>query len=223
MGRAVPLRHVRASQRTLSAARSEPGCDVHPVRRRTKGKRMSGPRAADTRRPPMPPPPGKMGVCTWCGEAIFFPANHKKAGEVNLRRCWHPGCVDAYKLATQSSWQREACWKRDKGVCATCGIVAVRKGWRRGQKVYYAAPMRSKLGGGIGTPVEWCDLHDWHADHIKPLWSVPPHLPLSERDAWWGIENLQTLCHACHRAKTKREAADRSAHRRLPSPARNES
>lgn len=56
------------------------------------------------------------------------------------------------------------------------------------------------------------DLVALEVDHRRPLWSLTD----DERDDldWWLLGNLQLLCPDCHKAKTKREAADRAALRR---------
>ena len=58
----------------------------------------------------------------------------------NKRANWHPACVKEYKLIAWPNATRREVWKRDKGVCRTCGHQCARK----------------------GTDV-------WHLDHIKPL------------------------------------------------------
>lgn len=50
----------------------------------------------------------------------------------------------------------------------------------------------------------------WDADHIKPLWSIPPDLSLFDRSKWFGLENLQTLCGPHHKAKSRMEASVRA-------------
>lgn len=166
------------------------------------------------RRPPMPPPQ-RAGTCQWCGGAILYPPGHKRAGEPNLRRSWHPECVEVFCIATRSVNQREACWRRDAGRCAACGVVAVRRGWERGREYY---DWTSRHGSGRAVRVSWTDLHEWDADHIKPLWSAPHDLGLADRDQWFGVENLQTLCRACHKAKSAREAAERATVKRPALP-----
>lgn len=45
-------------------------------------------------------------------------------------------------------------------------------------------------------------------DHVRPLWSLTDQERTELR--WWLPFNLQLLCHDCHKAKTKREAAQRA-------------
>lgn len=182
------------------------------------------------RRPPMPPPQ-PAGSCRWCAEPILYPDGHKRAGEPNLRRNWHAECAQRYLLATRSVEQREACWQRDRGRCAACGTTAVRLGWMPdgpGKFTAWNTPDRpwsarvtdadrakqARLGTGVATLVRYGTVHEWDADHVRPLWSAPPDMPLGDRDAWWGLGNLQTLCRACHAGKTAAEAAARAARKR---------
>lgn len=169
-----------------------------------------------TRRPPMPPRVPR-GHCTWCAEPVLFPVGHKRAGELQASRSWHHDCARAYKLAAWGAEQRARCWERDAGKCAACGVLAVRVRWARqgtycgiGQKgdlydVSYVLPVRDDR---------------WDADHIRPLWSAPRDMTLDQRPAWFGLENLQTLCRQCHKAKTAREARHRADARRPVAPLR---
>jgi len=49
----------------------------------------------------------------------------------------------------------------------------------------------------------------WQMDHIKPLIEANGNLD------YWRLQNLQTLCQACHTAKTGREATERAKQRKL--------
>lgn len=53
----------------------------------------------------------------------------------------------------------------------------------------------------------------WEIDHIRPLVSGRG-LSWDERRALFGLANLQTLCRACHVAKTSREAGERAKARK---------
>lgn len=45
-------------------------------------------------------------------------------------------------------------------------------------------------------------------EHVRPLWALTDEQRLELR--WWLPFNLQLLCTRCHKAKTRREAADRA-------------
>lgn len=49
-----------------------------------------------------------------------------------------------------------------------------------------------------------CEHSDWQVDHTLPLWAADGEV------AFWGLDNLQTLCHPCHKAKSAAEAKQRA-------------
>lgn len=67
------------------------------------------------------------GFCRWCGEdlAIF-----RKDGKRNTAIRWHASCSDSY-LSTAPAAQRARIFKRDKGICRSCGVQLL-KGRRQG-------------------------------------------------------------------------------------------
>lgn len=79
------------------------------------------------------------GRCRWCGDFIWQPDD-----TLNLRRRWHPHCVDAYKEAAWPQYARKKVYQRDKGRCAHCG-----KSCRRAWELDHIVPLID--GGG-------CDL-----------------------------------------------------------------
>ncbi len=168
---------------------------------------MSGPRGSFHRKPPLPPQRGR-GWCRWCGTAILHPDLHARAGEPNLRRTWHPDCIAIYRIACGWPDQRKAIYRRDRGRCAVCGRRGrkIARGWYRSARV-----SRRKETGALYCAVAPILRRDWHVDHIVPLWQVPRDLSLVERDRYWGLSNLQTLCEEHHHEKTARESAERAA------------
>jgi len=142
------------------------------------------------RRPAIPHSDAPRGTCRWCGEHIFY-AKGPKQGELDRRRRWHPDCVEVYN-ASDPREARRVVRKRDRGVCADCGIdtYVVRrevrgKGRTRKLRERGYVPRRSL----------------WELDHIVPLIDGGSH----------ALENLQTLCTPCHKQKTAREARERAA------------
>lgn len=196
----------------------------------------------DLRRPPMPffdaAPPG----CRWCGVAEGAHANHP-GREYAVGGCWHDDCLTAYAIAVSSKAQRFFVEKRDFGLCVDCGANREHAEARRKQALLDAkliAPECWEITHhGVGhrdrelrckAPCTWIRpgiIRDWsalpawvgwEADHIVPLWSVDRSLPWPEVIRFWSLENLQTLCAACHKRKCAAEAAERAAIRRGPSP-----
>lgn len=155
------------------------------------------------RRPPMPVGPWPDGRCRWCGED----------GVKKPSLSWHKACVPLYRIACFSSDQRHAVWDRDQGKCAACLHVSPRRVFQG-----FAADCQGVASAWNGRKMEYYPytslrevyVTTWHADHIKPLWSAPRDMPLDDRAAWFGVENLQTLCPPCHARKTADEAAQRA-------------
>ena len=96
-------------------------------------------------------------------------------------------CVHQWKLRTQPAYLRHKVLERDLGVCALCGVDTMAE--IKANNPRWA--MRSSTG------------HLWHADHI---------IPVIEGGGECGIENIRTLCVACHRSETaalRRRMADK--------------
>lgn len=179
--------------------------------------------AASRRRerlPPMPAVSGR-GRCRWCAEKIVYGEGHKRAGQIITRRTWHEPCVRIYKIAAWGEATRRAVYQRDKGVCAECKKASGRRqvGWNRKpaqwipfEQFAWLMPS-SELDPSSYCSRVWPNWENlaWEADHIVPLWSLPEMIPFDQRERWWGLENLQTLCEAHHKAKSAREAALRAA------------
>lgn len=80
---------------------------------------------SDYRKPPKPLHyhSAPKGFCRYCGEEII------KNGKRNNRANWHPACVKKYTLVHFPRETRKAVYRRDQGVCATCGHSSGRRGW----------------------------------------------------------------------------------------------
>lgn len=118
--------------------------------------------------------------CRWCDQPIL-----KADGSPDRRRNWHPECADAYLRANDPKRLRLQVWKRDKGICAVCGredgsVERIARAARAGYK-----------------PSDYALAQDpaWEADHIVPL----------KDGGSFDLENVQTLCVGCHKAKTAEE------------------
>jgi hypothetical protein len=176
---------------------------------------------------------GISGVCKWgCGRPVLKPALY-----------WHKECFEAYALHTRLDHQYAFLVNRDGQRCAMKGCGAAPVKWQRGYVMTLTADdlrFRRNEPDMIAwaaelwprPPGRWADLTDeqratgehqgiervcaLEVDHRVPLWEAA-HLPDDERRWYFGSENLWLLCPACHKAKTKREAADRAAQRRFAS------
>ena len=166
----------------VRAERSEWGDGV--LCRSRHGRAMTAHRRPEIRFTDAP-----RGVCRWCGEPILH-LDGAKAGEPNLRRRWHPECVEAYNDSDPREVRRRL-RKRDRGLCASCGLdtLALKKslkgrGMARALRERGFVPRRSL----------------WEVDHIVPLVDGGGH----------DMTNLQSLCTPCHKRKTAAEATARA-------------
>lgn len=146
---------------------------------------------------------------------VQLPIHSEKHGPpvLDVRRRWHRDCLAVFKLVTFPEAARWHVERRDNGICARCGAppsyiprkgvecTILEMGWRRERDGQYPSM----------TEIIW--VADWHVDHIVPLWKVAD-LPDDERLVYFLLENLQTLCSACHKLKNAAEAAERAQLRR---------
>lgn len=110
-------------------------------------------------------------------------------------------CVHHHKLRTQPGYVRSCLAKRDKGVCAECGLdtqaeakrlMATRPG-SRGDFAAWCTEFEERLGASPGSRNYY---RYWDADHVKPV---------AEGGGECGLDNYQTLCILCHKAKTAKQ------------------
>lgn len=148
---------------------------------------------SEHRRPEIPFSDAPRGTCRWCGEAILYEAGAKR-GKPDRRRRWHPACVDAYN-ATDPRLARLRIRRRDRGVCAACGLDT--NALRRKLRGRGAAARLRERGFVPRRSL-------WELDHVVPLIDGGSH----------DVSNLQTLCRPCHQEKSAREARARAALRR---------
>jgi 5-methylcytosine-specific restriction enzyme A len=127
----------------------------------------------------VPRGPNGRGLCRWCSLEVP-PRRYTFCSEF---------CVHEWKLRSQPGYLREQILKRDKGICAHCGIDTIRELLRlkrmRGER-------RAALMNHWGLKVRR-RRSLWDADHI---------LPVTEGGGECDLENMRTLCLRCHRIAT---------------------
>lgn len=176
------------------------------------------------------------GFCRWCG--TMLPDKH---GKPDPRRSWcrekggGSPCLREWNLhrdsATQFAWL-----EANRGLrCAWCrvdnplrwrgiGTTVVKEsapppmpwdGERKGRDyidallAFYERRRLEYPFWGHATLIE--QVSALEVDHVIPLWLVAIEIPPDERRHFFGPDNLQLLCGACHKIKTKREAGERAA------------
>jgi 5-methylcytosine-specific restriction endonuclease McrA len=122
--------------------------------------------------------PGGRPLCRWCGLETAPPR----------RTFCSDYCVHEWRLRTDPAYLRECLLRRDRGVCACCGIDTLAE-YRRIRRLrsdkrrlvlkeWGASPRRTSL---------------WDADHM---------VPVAEGGGECDLANLRTLCLKCHRQET---------------------
>jgi len=116
-------------------------------------------------------------TCRWCGKDLLPDKRAAFCGEA---------CRDEFQIRISPAFARLFVFRRDRGVCAQCGI-----------KCDTPNPWRSRR----------LTVEGWAADHIVPVWRGGGEC---------GLDGYQTLCADCHNEKSATEAAERAATKRPP-------
>lgn len=157
---------------------------------------MSTQRTRSARKTPVKWSDDGLPLCRWCG---------KKVPTKRHRFCSGP-CTHEWNLRASTSYLRAHVLQRDRGVCAICKadtlkieriLDGLQKGfWRewtlrvppdRAAWEFYVGVLR------VGKHRAFCGSL-WDADHIKPV---------VEGGGESGLDNIRTLCVACHKDVTK--------------------
>lgn len=125
---------------------------------------------------------GKNGryLCRYCSTEVTPPRRTFCSDE----------CVHEYKLRRNNGYLRYNLFKRDKGICAMCGVdtVALRNKGKKMKLKEFKAYAKS-LGFSYKRKTFW------EAHHITAV---------VEGGGLCGLEGFQTLCIACHRIETNK-------------------
>ena len=125
--------------------------------------------------------------CRWCNGSVIPPK----------RTMCSPQCVHEILIRTNTNYLRTCVYKRDKAICAICGIdtkdVAKKAILLVGEEKEnflkeHSISLKRKIwmkkhGGGL-----------WDADHI---------IAVKDGGGLCGLENMRTLCIKCHKNVTK--------------------
>lgn len=128
--------------------------------------------------------------------------------------------------------RRPPLYRRGPGVCSWCGNEIVdaqgkknkRRRWHRAclyeyRGMAWSGYIRKKVfARDHGICAKCGTKGPWQADHTIPLWSVPRPIRVEDRERWFGLSNLATLCLPCHKEKTRAEAKERARIKRTQNP-----
>jgi len=123
----------------------------------------------------VPRGPNGRGCCRWCSLEV-------PRGRFTFCSEY---CVHEWKLRTQPAYVRDQVLKRDRGICAGCGVDTIaaarqlrysRAGRRTVLLAYWGLKKRTRKSL-------------WDADHI---------LPVAEGGGECDLDNIRTLCLRCH-------------------------
>ncbi len=134
---------------------------------------------------------GKKYFCRFCGKEL----SGKKTSWCSQK------CTDEALIRCWPTYARHMVFKRDKGICAVCGVNVekLRESTRR-----MFGYLRKEQGLGIATKYlnefykkGWYKINRswWEAHHI---------IPVSQGGGLCGLENYQTLCVLCHKKETSK-------------------
>lgn len=118
-------------------------------------------------------------LCRWCNLEV-------PRGRATFCSDW---CVDEWRLRTDPGYLREKVLKRDRGVCAVCGVDCL------------AAFVHLKKLRGAARLKAWAE---WgvRAGSRKSLWDADHIVPVVEGGGECDLTNIRTLCLKCHRKAT---------------------
>ncbi|XP_061653100.1 DNA annealing helicase and endonuclease ZRANB3 isoform X2 [Phyllopteryx taeniolatus] len=146
-------------------------------------------------------------LCLSCQKACLT-----TGGAWDTRFCSYK-CQEEFQLRSSQTYMRSRVLEAERGICQHCGLhahdifVKVRDAPPSQRKemlenTWLAQLSLKQLNEMIRAPVEG---DFWQVDHIRPVYSGGGQC---------SLDNLQTLCTVCHRARTAQQAKERSQMRK---------
>jgi 5-methylcytosine-specific restriction endonuclease McrA len=149
----------------------------------------------------LPRGPNGRALCRQCGAEV--PRGRRTfCGET---------CVDDWAARHSPTLMRQRVFRRDRGVCALCGIdsavlgMALKAEWQRVK--YASTPEQQRERAEFRRRYRWFFRRRtyWDADHI---------VPVVEGGSECSLANIRTLCVPCHQRVTKEQTRNRASRRR---------
>lgn len=156
----------------------------------------------------LPKGPNGRNLCRQCGEEV----------PKGRRTFCSDECVDLWKIKTDPGHVRIMVFRRDQGVCASCGIDTTKiKGLMR--------EILDRSGEVLGvevTPYVWSQSANGFIQGIKDLlprnrttfWDADHIIPVVEGGGECDLDNYRTLCYWCHQRVTAELARRRAKERK---------
>ncbi|KAM4710695.1 DNA annealing helicase and endonuclease ZRANB3 [Anableps anableps] len=130
------------------------------------------------------------------------------AGAWDTRFCSHR-CQEEFQLRSSQTYMRSCVLEAEQGICQHCGLNAhelflkvrdapASKRKEMLENTWLAQLPLKQLNEMIRAPVEG---DFWQVDHIRPVY---------RGGGQCSMDNLQTLCTTCHKARTAQQARERS-------------
>ncbi|XP_039997891.1 DNA annealing helicase and endonuclease ZRANB3 isoform X2 [Xiphias gladius] len=146
-------------------------------------------------------------LCLSCQQACST-----AGGAWDTRFCSHR-CQEEFQLRSSQTYMRSRVLEAEQGICQLCGLhvhdlfLKVRDALPSQRKemlenTWLTQLSLKQLNEMIRAPVEG---DFWQVDHIRPVYSGGGQC---------SLDNLQTLCTVCHKARTAQQAKERSRMRK---------
>lgn len=143
----------------------------------------------------MPRGPNGRRLCRWCSTEV-------PKGRISF--C-SEACVTEFTIRRSPTSARNHVFRRDKGICAACGMDTekFRRVLRHASdsiKALWEHPaLRYSVPWGWRASLERSLGFD---PHRRTYWDADHREPVHHGGGECGLDNYQTLCQPCHKAKT---------------------
>jgi 5-methylcytosine-specific restriction endonuclease McrA len=134
--------------------------------------------------------PNGRNLCRWCQTETKPPRKTFCSAE----------CVHEWEIRFNHRYARQQVRKRDKGICAHCGIDCVKLRKELNNLSYDERIIKAQ---SLGIPN--------HRIHRGSLWDLDHIVEVQDGGGMCSLDNYQILCPACHLKKGKLEREKRKA------------